>query len=670
MLTTRGLRFLLFVLLLLALAVFGQEAAGWVWRRPPYWAAMHTVALIALTLLLWFGSEWLLFTVRARVFVQRLRVMRQPWDARGPVQTLWAGQPFQMRVEVGLPTGIRFPYLTLTDRLPAAVERIAGECFYEGALEPGESVEIRYSLRPAGIGRIRFEGLALQIADLQGFFCYTRFLSNAAEYRVLPALVDTGSHGPTVKRHNLLLPPGIHRHRRPGSGSELLDLRDYLPGDPPKTIAWKVSARRDRLITKEYESEVPVRCTLFIDTSDSVRLGPPGQNALARLVEIGAAVARTATDNRDLTGVCQFDDRTTHWVRPARGDRHLVQLLNRMAEMSGLAPSPGPADVNALLPPAYGLAQEVYPEMMQADLNHFPFWLAWLWPPPPYVRRRPRTVDYLYRWLPVLLPAYAVAGLLVIAVMLLMLLLMVAGDDIPLAIPVLSIGVITFLTTLVILWIPPLFFFPAQRRLLRWRKKLAGLLSVRYGLAPGGLGMLLEDDERMGTYLQRFLAEHHVPYPFPFYDRDGRYLFATPNKVTVLANALLRAVARSHDNELYVLLADLLELPDALEPLLRAVKVALARHHRLLVVCPWPPGVPAPSEETTREGDKVTRRQADEDLQALLERTTTARFHRAYDHVRRTFGRLGVPVVCAQSGDPARLILERLDMLRDLRTKR
>ena len=59
----------------------------------------------------------------------------------------------------------------------------------------------------------------------------------------------------TAKRHNLLPPPGVHRHRRPGSGGELLDLRDYLPGDPPKTIAWKVSARRDKLITREYERD-------------------------------------------------------------------------------------------------------------------------------------------------------------------------------------------------------------------------------------------------------------------------------------------------------------------------------------------------------------------------------------------------------------------------------
>ena len=84
----------------------------------------------------------------------------------------------------------------------------------------------------------------------------------------------------------------------------------------------------------------------------------------------------------------------------------------------------------------------------------------------------------------------------------------------------------------------------------------------------------MEDDDRFSNCLQRFLAEHHVPYPLPLYDHRGRYLFASPTKVKVLADALVRAVGKGHDNELYVLLADLLELTEDLAPFLRAVKVA------------------------------------------------------------------------------------------------
>src|SRR5438552_12904665 len=95
---------------------------------------------------------------------------------------------------------------------------------------------------------------------------------------------------------------------------------------------------------------------------------------------------------------------------------------------------------------------------------------------------------------------------------------------------------------------------------------------------------------------QRFLGEHQVPFAVSLYDETGRYLLAEPAKISVLARALVQAVGRGHDNELFVLLVDLLELSDQLEPLLAAVRVALGRHHQVVVICPWPAGVPAPRE--------------------------------------------------------------------------
>ena len=44
--------------------------------------------------------------------------------------------------------------------------------------------------------------------------------------------------------------------------------------------------------------------------------------------------------------------------------------------------------------------------------------------------------------------------------------------------------------------------------------------------------------------------------------------------------------------------------------------------------------------------------------------TTAARFQRAFADLRRTFGRLGVPVICAANEDSVPLILDRMDRLR------
>jgi hypothetical protein len=566
--------------------------------------------------------------------------------------------------------------------VPFAVEHVAGDAHADGPVAADEPLRLTYRVRCPSVGRVRFEGLRLQTADLQGFFTHSGFVPGPVVLRVLPVLTDAEGHSPTAKRHNLLPPPGVHRLRRPGSGSELLDLRDYLPGDPPKTIAWKVSARRDRLITKEFESEVPLRCTLFVDTSNSVRVGPPGKNALARLVAVGSAAAQANTASRDLTGLCLFDEHgTTALLRPARTARHLVGLLNVLAEAGGLAPTTGKAPLLDLLPVAYAFAQEVYPHLLRPEVNRVPFWLPWLWPLPAEVAR-PRGAGWhagaWLLWLLALVPFAAITVLLALSADLtyrvvepLLSVPFPVPPEALLAAEVLGLLLIYPVILLVVRGWLTQFVSVTRRRHTRWRKQLAAIMSVRHGLAPGGLAALMEDDEQCSLHLQRFLAEHDVPYPLPLYDERGRYLFAAPGKVEVLARALSAAVGKGHDNELFVLLADLLELDGQLTPLLRAVKVALARHHQVVVLCPWPPGVPPPAPGgATAAPLRPPASASAAALLPVLGEVDTRRYHDAFHRLRQTFARMGVQVVCAAGGEPVRLILDRLDRMRMLGRRR
>jgi uncharacterized protein (DUF58 family) len=660
MLTSRGWLFLVVTLLLLTVGIVDEG------RR--------TLAVLTLTLLLWFLLEWLLFALRMRLVVPGLEVERQLLDERGPVETLWAGKPFDVRLQVrsNHPWGI--PYLRLTDFLPFNVEALSGISEREGTLSQNQPLTLAYHLRCPAAGRTRFEGVRVQLADTQGFFYHATFVAAPRAYRVLPPLADIAGQRPTLKRFNLLPSPGVHRHLRPGSGSELLDLRDYLPGDPPRTIAWKLSARRDRLITKEFETEVPLRCTLFVDTSHSVRIGPPGQNALARLVDICAAVAQANAGMRDLTGVCLFDeDRLRVTKRPARGDRHLVGLLNLLADAANLAPATGAARLDLLMPLAHAFVQEVYAGSLEPDVNAVPAWLTWLWPFPARRLKRRSAPGWL------LCAVLALAACLPLAVLgvLLYVLLPVISALLPLSETILLVVCVLFLAGGAVLYFAvarllaaatPLLFSQRRRQQVRWRKQLAAIVSEHLALGPAGLGLLLEDDDRFNRCLQVFLADHQIPYPLPLYDRQGRYLFASPGKIQVLARALIQAVGKGQDNELFVLLVDLLELSEQLDPLLRAVKVALVRHHRVLIICPWPPGVPAPP--AGREKDQLPAGPFAEEVPEVLQDASRQRLQAAFRDIRRLFGRLGVLAVCAAQGDPVRLILDRLDRLRYQDTRR
>ena len=305
-------------------------------------------------------------------------------------------------------------------------------------------------------------------------------------------------------------------------------------------------------------------------------------------------------------------------------------MLHMLADAAALLPTTSRADPEPLLPLAYSFASEVYPELLSNDVNQVPWWLTWITAFPSYTRRG---TD---RWLWLLLRTTWI-GL----------------SFLPL------IG--SFLGPLMYLLI--LANSQPRRRRQRWRKRLAALLSVRYGLAPGGLAMLLEDDDAFSLLLQRFLAEHQVPYRLPLYDRDGPYLFAAPEKIPALATALQRAIGRGRDNELFVLCVDLLELDDALGELLRTVHVALSRHHQVLIVCPWPPGVPLPVPDPA----DVHSRPPSTLAGMLAAAARAADFTLRSSVSARSFGRLGVPVVCAASDEAVPLILERINRLRTLR---
>jgi hypothetical protein len=158
-------------------------------------------------------------------------------------------------------------------------------------------------------------------------------------------------------------------------------------------------------------------------------------------------------------------------------------------------------------------------------------------------------------------------------------------------------------------------------------------------------------------YLQRFLAEHQVAYPFPLYDERGHYLFAAPHKAKVLADALLKAITRGKDNELFVLLIDLLDSTDHLADLERAVCVAKARHHQVIVLCPWPVGIDIPGAKPRGSADRL-------DWQLLLQRICTTQLHQAFARVQQAFGRIGVPVLCAAEEHGVKWILQRMRRLR------
>jgi hypothetical protein len=415
-------------------------------------------------------------------------------------------------------------------------------------------------------------------------------------------------------------------------------------------------------------------------------------------------VAQATAANRDLVGLTTFDDKAATAMRPARTQMHMISVLRRLAEVASLQPTTKGVPVEHLTRRAYPLAHELYPELMAKQANTMPLGRLWL----PLLDRWWGWVVLFVIVVPPVLCAYKLISAL--------------NTDFPrLPEPINGIVVWWLANTFnfaarvtlqmmsgapwgfrlfvgVIIWQIVLLFpsvlgglvwfiygfrgwFGVRAANLRERKQLAALFCLQDGTGPDGIERYVHDDGVYAERVTKFLDDHRLRCPVPLYDDQGRFRFKCARKADVLAAELVRAVGRARDNELYVILADLSELGDDLEPLVKACRVARARRHHVMIIVPWPADVPSPDEsppEADSERPRKRRRHPDDlDPEVRHKRITkivldnlTRQYHESFKKMRRELSRVGATVMRVNDGDPVRLVLDRLDRLRGMRSRR
>src|SRR3954467_1033253 len=136
---------------------------------------------------------------------------------------------------------------------------------------------------------------------------------------------------------------GLHRSPRKGFSVEFAEYRAYQPGDDPRYVDWKIAARSDRWVVRQYEEETNLRSTIVLDVSKSMdwsgsRMGGARDltaadrlTKLAYAERLAAALALLLLRQRDAVGLVRFDDKVRTAIPPrARSGqwRRLVAALD------------------------------------------------------------------------------------------------------------------------------------------------------------------------------------------------------------------------------------------------------------------------------------------------------------------------------------------------------
>lgn len=260
-----------------------------------------------------------------------------PWLAlRGLTGALAFDRP---RASEGDEVGVR---LTLRNRLPWAAWGLAvrggsddaGGPVAAVAAAPGRRAAVcRWTFAPARRGVYPQAAARLTTGFPFGLWETSRPLAVEAPLVVWPRTFPVGPIPPVGGGRQV---EGNVSRSRVGTGGDVLGVRPYRRGDSPRRVHWGQSAKHDRLVVCELESNARPVIQIVLDADPRVHAGAGPDSSREWAVRIAASFARGWLDDGAQVGVSWVGRDIT----PASGPAQLHLILDALAALPDDAARP------------------------------------------------------------------------------------------------------------------------------------------------------------------------------------------------------------------------------------------------------------------------------------------------------------------------------------------
>ncbi len=119
---------------------------------------------------------------------------------------------------------------------------------------------------------------------------------------------------------------GAHKSPLSGFAVEFAGHREYVWGDDPKHIDWRVYYKRARFFVKQYEMETNLVCYFLLDASGSMRYGQGAQQKLGYAAQMVATLGYAIIHQNDKVSLATFDDEVRGVIRPGSTPAQVLRL--------------------------------------------------------------------------------------------------------------------------------------------------------------------------------------------------------------------------------------------------------------------------------------------------------------------------------------------------------
>jgi uncharacterized protein (DUF58 family) len=195
-------------------------------------------------------------------------------------------------------------------------------------LPQGGKLVIKHTLK-GGRGEYRFENLSLTANDFTGLFVVRSQIPAPARVLVYPEVVRL--------KHIHIRPPQTRGFAGPipartgGSGTDFFGIREYMPGDSPRRINWRISTMHDdQLFTNEFEQERLADVGLILDARQQSNVTTLNGSIFEHSVSATAALSKAFLDDGNRVSLLIYGFALTR-VYPGYGKVQQDKMLRALA---------------------------------------------------------------------------------------------------------------------------------------------------------------------------------------------------------------------------------------------------------------------------------------------------------------------------------------------------
>ncbi len=125
---------------------------------------------------------------------------------------------------------------------------------------------------------------------------------------------------------------GIRRKPRRGEGMDFHQLREYQKGDTSRQIDWKATARKQKLISREYQDERDQQIVVLLDNGRRMRSEDEKLGHLDHAINAMSLLSHIALKQGDAVGMMTFGH-DKRWLPGQKGSSHINTILNHVYDL-------------------------------------------------------------------------------------------------------------------------------------------------------------------------------------------------------------------------------------------------------------------------------------------------------------------------------------------------